>query len=53
MPLLLFNILVKYFGMVLNGYKTSKRMFYINVINYAVFLVCVVVIDYRIEFFGA
>lgn len=52
MPLLLVVVILKYFSLVLNGYKTSKRMFYINIANYAVFLVAVVLIDYRIEFFG-
>mgnify|MGYP006901768996 CR=1 FL=1 len=52
MPLLIVVVLVKYFSLVLNGYKTSKKMFYINVGHYAVFLVAVVLIDYRIEFFG-
>jgi len=52
MPLLLFVVVCKYATLVANGYKTSRRMFYINVGGYAIFLICVVLIDYRIEFFG-
>lgn len=53
MPLLLVVIIVKYVSLALNGYKSSKKMFYMNVLNYGCFLVAVVLIDYRIEFFGA
>lgn len=53
MPLLLFVVIVKYASLVLNKYQTSRKMFYMNVGGYAVFLLAVVLIDYRIEFFGA
>jgi hypothetical protein len=52
MPLLLVVVFTKYISLVLNSYKTSKKLFYSNVANYALFLLCVVLIDYRIEFFG-
>jgi hypothetical protein len=52
MPLLLVVVITKYISLVMNSYKTSKKLFYINVANYALFLLCVVFIDYRIEFFG-
>lgn len=52
MPLLILVVLVKYISLTMNGYRTSRRMFYINVGGYALFLIAVVLIDYRIEFFG-
>lgn len=52
MPLLLFVVIVKYASLVMNKYQTSRKMFYMNVGGYAVFLLAVVLIDYRIEFFG-
>lgn len=52
MPLLLIVVMTKYISLVLNKYKSSKKLFYSNVVNYALFLLCVVLIDYRIEFFG-
>jgi hypothetical protein len=52
MPLLLVVVMTKYISLVMNSYKTSKKLFYSNVANYALFLLAVVMIDYRIEFFG-
>jgi len=52
MPLLLIVVITKYISLVLRKYKTSKKLFYSNVTNYAIYLLCVVLIDYRIEFFG-
>lgn len=52
MPLLLVVVLVKYFMLVCNKFRTSKRLFYINVSCYVVFLIVIAIIDYRVELFG-
>ena len=52
MPLLLIVIIVKYIILNTQKYRTSKKLFYINLVGYMVFLVAVILIDYRIEFFG-
>jgi len=45
-PLLMFVILTKYILLVLNGYKSSRRLFYINLIIYALYLCGIIFIDY-------
>ena len=52
MPLLLIVIIVKFVILNTQKYKTSKKLFYINLAGYMIFLVAVILIDYRIEFFG-
>ena len=52
MPLLLVVILVKYLFLALNKYRTSSRLFFINLAGYSIFLVAVILIDYYEEFFG-
>lgn len=52
MPLLLGVSILKYFVVFLNKFKVSRKMFYINLIGYTLFAVAVILIDYRIEFFG-
>ena len=41
--------MVKYILLVFNGYKTSKRLFYVNCGVYVLYLVFIVVIDYWAE----
>ena len=52
MPLLLIVVIVKFVILNTQKYKTSKKLFYINLAGYMIFLVAVILIDYRIEFFG-
>ena len=52
MPLLLIVVIVKYVILNTQKYKTSKKLFYINLGGYMIFLVAVILIDYKIEFFG-
>ena len=52
MPLLLIVVIVKFVILNTQKYKTSKKLFYINLCGYMLFLVAVILIDYRIEFFG-
>lgn len=51
-PLLFLTIIVKYVLLVIFGYKTSRKLFYINMGVYAIYLVFIVLIDYRVEIFG-
>ena len=48
-PLLIVTILIKYLLLVFNGYKTSKRLFYLNCGVYILYLLLIVVIDYWAE----
>jgi len=52
MPLLLGVIIVKFVVLGLNKFRTSKKLFYINLGFYTIFLILVILIDYRIEIFG-
>jgi len=52
MPLLLIVVLVKYFMLVCNKFRTSKRLFYVNLSCYIAFLIVIAIIDYRAELFG-
>ena len=53
MPLLLVVVVMKYIILFLSRYRTSTRLFYINLTGYSVFLVAVILIDYYEEFFGS
>lgn len=53
MPLLLGVIICKFVVLGLNKFRTSKKLFYVNLAGYTIFLIFVILIDYRIEFFGA
>lgn len=53
MPLLLIVVVTKYISLLINRFKTSKKLFYTNVVNYALYLLFVVLIDYRQDFFGS
>lgn len=46
MPLLLVVIALKYAFLFCQKFKTSKKLFFINLATYMVFLVSVIVIDY-------
>lgn len=50
MPVLVIVILLKYGILVCRRFKTSKKLFYTNLVGYMCFLVIVVILDYRIEF---
>jgi len=52
MPLLIAVIIIKFVILLLRKFKTSRRLFYINLAGYTIFLLIVILLDYRIEFFG-
>jgi len=52
MPMLIFVIVIKYGLLVCFKYETSKRLFYINLTFYLLFVGLIALIDYRIELFG-
>ena len=52
MPLLLVVVLLKYIVLFICRYKTSTKLFYINLVGYLIFLVAVYIIDYYQELFG-
>lgn len=43
---------MKFLVLVANKFRTSKKLFYINLGGYTLFLVMVILIDYRLEIFG-
>jgi hypothetical protein len=51
-PLLFAFIMIKYILLVIYGYKTSKKLFYTNVAVYILYLVLIVLIDYRSSIFA-
>jgi hypothetical protein len=53
MPLLIVVIIVKFMILVIRKFKSSRKFFYINLAGYTLFLLIVILLDYRIEFFGA
>lgn len=52
MPTLIVVILVKYIILACRRFKTSKKLFYSNLFGYTLFLVVVILLDYRLEIFG-
>jgi hypothetical protein len=52
MPMLIFVIFIKYLLLVCSKYRTSKRLFYVNLFFYFLFVAVIAIIDYRIELFG-
>jgi hypothetical protein len=42
----MFVIFTKYVVLVLNGYKSSRKLFYINLVLYALYLCGIIFIDY-------
>lgn len=51
MPLLIGVVIFKFGILAGRKFKTSKRLFYVNLAGYTVFLVIVILLDYRVEFF--
>lgn len=47
------TIIIKYICLVCYGYKTSRRLFYTNLGVYAVYLLFIILIDYRANIFGS
>ena len=52
MPMLVFVIVIKYLLLVCSKYRTSKRLFYVNLAMYFIFVAVIAIIDYRNELFG-
>ena len=52
MPILVFVVVIKYLLLVCSKYRTSKRLFYVNLMFYVIFVCLIALIDYRIELFG-
>ena len=52
MPMLIFVIFIKYLLLVCSKYRTSKRLFYVNLFFYLLFVCLIAIIDYRVELFG-
>ena len=52
MPLLLVVVLLKYIVLFICRYRTSTKLFYINLAGYTIFLIAVILIDYYEEIFG-
>lgn len=52
-PLLFGTIIIKYLCLVCYGYKTSRRLFYTNLGVYAMYLLFIILIDYRQNIFGS
>mmetsp|Transcript_10168 Transcript_10168/g.17139 ORF Transcript_10168/g.17139 Transcript_10168/m.17139 type:complete len:236 (-) Transcript_10168:72-779(-) len=51
-PLLIIVVAIKYMLLVYNGFKTKRRMFKANIINYLVYVIVVLIIDYKNQIFG-
>lgn len=51
-PLLFVTIIVKYICLVCFGYRTSRKLFYTNLFVYALYLLFIILIDYRKNIFG-
>lgn len=52
MPLLLIVSVIKYLIVYLFKFKVKRKMFYINVACYILFVIAIVLIDYRLEMMG-
>ena len=46
------TIIIKYICLVIFGYKTSRKLFYTNLGVYAMYLLFIILIDYRLNIFG-
>lgn len=46
------TIIAKYLCLMCYGYKTSRRLFYTNLSLYALYLLFIILIDYRKDIFG-
>ena len=52
MPMLVFVVVIKYSLLACSRYRTSKTLFYVNVVCYVIFVLSIALIDYRLELFG-
>lgn len=52
MPMLIVVVVIKYVILVCSKYKSSKKLFYINLACYLIFVCIIAFIDYRIEILG-
>ena len=52
MPMLIVVVVIKYGLLVCSRYRTSKTLFYVNVVCYIIFVLSIAMIDYRLELFG-
>lgn len=52
MPMLVVVVVVKYVILACSKYKTSRRLFYVNILCYFIFVAIIALIDYRVELFG-
>ena len=52
MPMLVLVVVVKYTLLACSKYRTSKKLFYVNLVCYIIFVLAIALIDYRIEIFG-
>lgn len=52
MPILIVVVIIKYIILACRRFKTSKKLFYANLVGYTLFLIVVILLDYRIEIFG-
>ena len=50
--MLVLVVVVKYLLLVCSKYRTSKKLFYLNLMCYIVFVLAIAFIDYRIEILG-
>lgn len=52
MPVLIAVVIIKYVILMCRRFKTSKKLFYSNLVGYTLFLLVVILLDYRKEIFG-
>lgn len=52
MPILIVVVIIKYLILACRRFKTSKKLFYSNLVGYTLFLIVVILLDYRKEIFG-
>jgi len=52
MTMLIVVVVIKYMLLACSNYRTSKALFWINLVCYILFVAIIALIDYRIEIFG-
>lgn len=52
MPILIVVVIIKYLILACRRFKTSKKLFYSNLVGYTLFLIVVILLDYWKEIFG-
>ena len=50
-PLLIGVVIMKYFLLVFNGFKTHRKVFKANILAYVLYVLVVFIIDYKDSFF--